>query len=517
MEKRILIVDDEPRVAESLGFLFQHRGFFVETAFSGADALQCAKKRNVKAIISDLVMDGMDGLELLQAIKAFDSRIQVIMLTGYASFETASLALGQEKAFAYLQKPVKDFDSLVKLTEKAMLNYDRLSSEAETTRGIHQELRCFKDIFDTMEAMIYVADMGTHELLYANRPFITRFNSRDDTPIGKKCWDVIHGKNDGPCRFCTNSRIVDTTGQPGEPFAWEFYSNRTHQWFSVVDQAIVWHDRRIVRLEVAFDITRQKLDEKRYQGLQKQIETTRLLGLISTFAGGVAHDFNNSLASILGHINLAQTVFPSNNTLEHLTVAEKRIFETKELALKFVSLAKERTPERIHCRIKHLLTKLVEEVFTGKDVRCNLEIVSVQDTIDADPMQLKTAIRAVLDNALESVSGNGEIGITLRESIDRENRHTVVIRITDTGCGIAPDHLDQVFHPYFSTKSPGAVKGKGLGLTAAWAIVHRHGGTIDIRPRKSIGTEVSIRLPVSGPCCPVRREDLTTGGFRSRS
>ena len=109
-------------------------------------------------------------------------------------------------------------------------------------------------ILDGTNAGVYVADMQTHEVLFVNA--LSRALLGD--VVGKTCWKVIQGKTDGPCSFCTNPRLVQTDGTPAPPVVWEHYNPMLERWFQLHDQAIPWDDGRLVRLEIALDVTEQK-------------------------------------------------------------------------------------------------------------------------------------------------------------------------------------------------------------------------------------------------------------------
>ena len=108
--KTILIVDDEPSVREVLVAFFQHayvpRGYVLETAADGAEAVAAVLRRRPALVLLDVEMPGMNGVAALRAIRAFDARIPVIMVTGNESSRVAGQLI-QDGAFSYLPKPVK--------------------------------------------------------------------------------------------------------------------------------------------------------------------------------------------------------------------------------------------------------------------------------------------------------------------------------------------------------------------------------------------------------------------------
>lgn len=117
--------------------------------------------------------------------------------------------------------------------------------------------RSISTILDSIDALVYVSDMDTYELIFANQ------YGRDiwGNMQGETCWKVLQEEQDGPCSFCTNSRLLDNKGKPTGVYIWEFQNTKNNRWYQCRDQAITWVDGRIVRMEIATDITERKQAE----------------------------------------------------------------------------------------------------------------------------------------------------------------------------------------------------------------------------------------------------------------
>ena len=120
-------------------------------------------------------------------------------------------------------------------------------------------------IFDGIDEPVYVADPDTYELLYANAALERLFGSA----IGQKCYRVLQGL-DVPCSFCTNDRIFGKN--TGTPYIWEFQNSNNGRWFRCIDRAIRWPDDRMVRYEMAIDITDRKQAEAELQEARQTLE-----------------------------------------------------------------------------------------------------------------------------------------------------------------------------------------------------------------------------------------------------
>lgn len=114
------------------------------------------------------------------------------------------------------------------------------------------------NVLDGIDAIVYVADIKSYEILYINRH--TR-NIHGDIR-GKFCWEAFHGRSSGPCDFCTNDKLLTPEGGPGDVHHWEFNNKKNGRWYDIRDRAIEWIDGRIVRLEIATDISELKEAEE---------------------------------------------------------------------------------------------------------------------------------------------------------------------------------------------------------------------------------------------------------------
>lgn len=118
---RILVVDDEEDLRDMLAFLLEGDGFEVETADGGLSALAVARRRRFDLAVTDMKMPGMNGIETLAALKEVDPSIEVVVLTGYASEQTAAECL-RRGAYGYLRKPF-ELDDLRVLIHRALARH----------------------------------------------------------------------------------------------------------------------------------------------------------------------------------------------------------------------------------------------------------------------------------------------------------------------------------------------------------------------------------------------------------
>jgi len=136
--------------------------------------------------------------------------------------------------------------------------YDDVTDRKQAEEKLRLEHECFVTVMNSIDAIVYVADMDTHEVLFANK----RITQQHGDLIGKICWKAIQNDQTGPCEFCTNDKLLNADGKPNAPYIWEFQNTGDKQWYQCRDQAIPWPDGRMVRIEMATDITARKKEEK---------------------------------------------------------------------------------------------------------------------------------------------------------------------------------------------------------------------------------------------------------------
>ena len=139
----------------------------------------------------------------------------------------------------------------------------------EKTREFKESHLRLLTVLDSLDAAVYVADMETHEILFVNK--YTRDLHGD--VAGKTCWHVFQNGRSGPCDFCTNTKILAPDGQPAGVHIREFQDKVTKKWYQAHDRAIRWVDGRIVRLEIAADITDRKQAEEELSRSYREMGT----------------------------------------------------------------------------------------------------------------------------------------------------------------------------------------------------------------------------------------------------
>jgi PAS domain S-box-containing protein len=245
------------------------------------------------------------------------------------------------------------------------------------------------------------------------------------------------------------------------------------------------------------DITEQKR-------IQAQLQEAQKAEAIATLAGGIAHEFNNSLVGITGNMELLKMDLLNHETvkkyIEPMMATTRRIAHLTNQLLAYAQGGKYR-PKII------ALNNFVEETLPliqhDIDPRIRIETDLPRDisNIEADLTQMQMVLSALVNNSAEAMEGPGRIRILTRtERIDEESAKSnpelrpglyVSLTIEDDGKGMDEETKNRVFDPFFTTK----FQGRGLGMAAVYGIVKNHGGWVSVRSESGTGTVVQIYLP----------------------
>jgi two-component system, cell cycle sensor histidine kinase and response regulator CckA len=241
--------------------------------------------------------------------------------------------------------------------------------------------------------------------------------------------------------------------------------------------------------------------------LEAQFVQSQKMQAIGQLAGGVAHDFNNLLTAISGHCDLLLLRHKSDDPqYSDLIQIHQNANRAAALVGQLLAFSRKQTlkPERIDLSevlsdLTHLLNRLV-----GERVRLRLSHGSDLGPIRADKRQLEQVIMNLVVNARDAMPDGGTIAIEtealhLRDEMRRDRAilppgDYAVIRVRDTGCGIAPERMVKIFEPFFTTKRAG--EGTGLGLSTAYGIVKQSGGYIFVDSAEGEGSVFHLYFPI---------------------
>ncbi|MFZ3211913.1 MAG: PAS domain S-box protein [Terriglobales bacterium] len=272
------------------------------------------------------------------------------------------------------------------------------------------------------------------------------------------------------------------------------------KWLLANVRALRGGNGRVVQHEgTVQDITERKL-------LEDQLRQSQKLEAVGRLAGGVAHDFNNALAVIIGYSELLQDRLDPANPLRSFTqeitkAGERAASLTRQLlAFSRKQILQPRVLDlnSIVTEIDKMLRRLI-----GEDIHLVVDRASNLGRVKADPGQLQQVLMNLAVNARDAMPQGGKLIIaTANATLDESYVHHrpvvrpgayVVLSVSDTGCGMDKATQARIFEPFFTTKEPG--KGTGLGLSTVYGIVKQSGGFVWVYSEPGQGTTFKIYLP----------------------
>jgi len=370
---------------------------------------------------------------------------------------------------------------------------DLLQEEQERTQQeVAERFQQLNTLFNSMNAVVYVADMETYDLLYVNKCAIKHFGPDWQ---GNKCFHYLQSGIDEPCAFCTNPQLL-INGDPGDTVTWEFKNLKNQRWYECFDKAIHWTNGRLARLEIAFDITERKELER----------------IKDELLSSISHEMRTPLTAISGFTELLLSEQDLQQHRRHLEIVLSETEKLTGLINRFLD-ARRLKIDRTRINYRNLpVADLMEKALQGTrdckaehDIRidCQADVI-----VFGNSKELIQVFSQLLDNACRYSPGGG--GIVVRaESVGDET----IICFSDLGLGIPQHELGNIFKPFhrLDTGDNRRTGGVGLGLSVANEIISLHGGEIHVESSPGKGSTFKIILPL--PKRQAAGPDITTTGF----
>ena len=259
------------------------------------------------------------------------------------------------------------------------------------------------------------------------------------------------------------------------------------------------------------DITSLREVQAQQKRLQSQLAQSQKMEALGTLAGGVAHDFNNILAAILGNADLARQDLlpeaPARESLHEISTAARR---GRELVRQILAFSRQQPAERTRIHMGDIVDEscaLLRAVMPSQ-VQLLHECHRNTPALLGDSTQLGQVLINLGTNAVHAlqgeagrvefhvdrvVRGDARLPAEVAKVCDEWEVDAVRVRVSDTGCGMSEAVSSRIFEPFFTTKAVG--KGTGLGLPVVLGIVQMHGGGIDVQSQPGRGTSFTLYFP----------------------
>jgi two-component system phosphate regulon sensor histidine kinase PhoR len=491
---QVLIIDDEQSLRDGAERILTRMGCTVLKASRGDEGLDIIEKEPVAVVLLDMKMPGMDGMEVLGRIMEMDLGILVIVITGYATVETAIEAM-KKGAYDFIPKPYEPDQLRIvvnRAREKLQLSMEAEKLEADRKRtlaDLHMEQSRVHTIVESLPNGVIVTDTDGKVVLI-NPAFRQHLGLSDDIGPGNRIEDFVTDK--GLCTLVmdiSRGKHVDFDDIPS--YELDLPSGK----FLLARGRPVLGERRQCLGAVLniMDISAMKaLDQ-----------------LKSEFVAKVSHELRSPLSTIHEQLSMVLSDMAEEAAGDGAAENDQYILSrAKEKTNGLISTigdlldlsrieagiaAKEVKPVKIGELLKNIIDFLGARA-KAKDQSITLEIPEEPlPEVTADPMALESVFGNLITNAINYTQDGGEIRVKVNPS-----GSNLRIVIEDNGYGIEAKHMGKIFNRFYRVKTEKTryITGTGLGLPIVKGIVDSMGGFIDVESESDQGTTFIVILPV---------------------
>ncbi len=491
---RVLLIEDNPGDRRLLQELLRET-VSVHIQLHHADSLsqgiQHLKKTPFDIVLLDLFLPDSQGFATFEQLHQQERNVPIVVTTGLND-ETLALNAVQAGAQDYLVKG--------QITGELLVRSIRYAIERKRAE---QKIREQAALLDIATDAILVRDVQ-NQILFWNKGAERLYGWTSAEALGQKTTNLLYALDD-------LERVESAQQQLILKGEWQGELNQVTK----TSQKIIVESRwSLVRddggqpqfiLIVSTDVTAKKQ-------LEAQFFRAQRMESIGTLASGIAHDLNNILTPVLTTAQLLQ-MKPSNldeRSLHMLQVLETNARRGAEIIKQVLSFARGTEGNDTVLQVGHLIREIqqiIRETFP-KSIELEVDIPRELWTISGNPTQIHQVLMNLCVNARDAMPQGGKLEITaenltldenyVRTNLDARVGKYIAISVADNGCGIAPELLDRIFEPFFTSKDIGS--GTGLGLSTALGIIKSHRGFITVlsSPESNSaesGTQFKIFLP----------------------
>jgi PAS domain S-box-containing protein len=508
--------------------------FDLHSAYQGNEGLTMAQRavdagRCYSVAFVDVRMPpGWDGVETASRLWEADPDLQIVICSAYSDYSWQGIIqrLGHRDSLMILKKPFDPVEVLQlahALTKKWLLTKQSKSRFAELQVQVDertQELRTVNEMLQRDIAARELVEARLTHLLRQSPAIIYSFKTQ-----GGGCmptWvseNVIHlvGYSAPECSVSdwwpahvhpgdldAVSRELTARAQEQDVTLTYRLRHKSGGYRWVRDQRRQVPNNDEANAEVVgtwVDVTAQK-------DLEEQLRQALKMEAVGRLAGGVAHDFNNLLTVILGNTEMVLagtgTILP-NEAVESLKQVSAASLRAANLTRQLLAFSRKQILHTRPVNINEVigdLTKMLHRII-GEDIELQCNFASALPLVQADIGMIEQVLVNFVVNARDAMPNGGKLIIhtdkcTLAgrgpQNPEARAGDFVCLNVTDTGTGIAAEHMAHLFEPFFTTKEVG--KGTGLGLATVHGIVKQHQGWIEVASQLGAGTTFQVYLPV---------------------
>jgi two-component system phosphate regulon sensor histidine kinase PhoR len=484
---KILVVDDEEIIRIGCQRILEDSPSQVDLAENGRVGLEKVKAAGYDLVLLDLMMPEMGGMELLDEIQKLDPKIVCIVITGFATIETAVDAV-KKGAYDYLPKPFTPDEFRAKVhrgLEKRCLILEAEKLREERDRNLlecsNEKTRTLTIVNCMSEGLIATNRMG--QIVLINPAALKMLRLKESRVIGQ----TVHGLLGNPDLEKNIAETLERVTKTSKLTRLEI-STPDGRFLQPNITAIIDESGECLgTVTVLIDITEEKKVEK----------------MKSHFMRLVSHELKAPIGAIEGYLNLIIDGLTANNPEKEKEII-KRSRDKAESLIELINdlLDLSRTEQKAASKVMApvILSEVLNETINFYQNEAKAKMVSVQMTLPSDMPKilgnsedLSRLFANLVSNAIKYTPEKGSVTICA----ERRNAH-VAVSVQDTGIGMSKEDLAKIFEEFYRAKNAISKKisGTGLGLAIAKKIAEEHQGYIEVESELNKGSVFRVVLPV---------------------
>lgn len=375
----------------------------------------------------------------------------------------------------------------------------QLSAAIENVQLLEDVLRSRRELentFNSLADLVVVCDTSLH-VVHVNKAFAARIGRDRHDAVDRPLAASVSGALAGWVERILATPVGD---EPPPSDTREFDEPTLGGTFSVTASPLLSQDGDMVgAVVVARDITEQARLEAERLELRHRLTQSEKLAALGQFVAGIAHELNNPLQGVLGHVELLRGITSLPPAVRRdLRLVYREADRAARIVHHLLVFAGSRTIDRRRVSVNRLVNRVAAQRLTAlarQSIALTRDLEAALPTITGDALLLQQALLNIVLNAEQAMAGTGGTRTLAIRTWHDEPREVVAIQIADSGPGIDPDVLPRIFEPFFTTKEVG--RGAGLGLAIAYGIVQEHGGRILAANRRGGGATFVVELPLA--------------------
>jgi len=507
---KVLIVDDDIRMCDSMAALFSDQDYVLKTCNSGKSALGHLSRDDFDLVLLDMVIPDIDGYQIMDHINQKNLDTLVIVITGHVSTESAIGAL-RRGAYDYIRKPFEPEELL--LTVKNGLDHKKLQREHEVINNkLSLTEKRYRFLVQNSPDIIYTLD-NQGNFTFISNAVEQLLNFTIEQLVGKHYSLIVHEEDLEKARWFFAERRTGDRAASGIEMRLkvsngngQFEPSKT-KYLTIELKSNGVYDKPTTEKNKNFlgthGVARDINDRKQ---LEAQLHHAQRMEALGTLAGGVAHDFNNLMMGILGNISLILFgTDPSHPHYEKLKNIENMIQSCSKLTNQLLGYARKGKYEVKPINLNHVV-KESSETFgrARKEIEIHTKLAEDLAAVEMDEAQIQQVLMNLYVNAADAMPKGGQLSLKTANVTHKDIKDTsyeidpgnyVMLEVTDSGIGMDAKTMEHIFDPFFTTKERG--RGTGLGLASVYGIIKGHGGHIEVESQKGLETSFYIYVPAS--------------------